>query len=222
MTTAVYGKRAALITGGAKRLGREIGIFLAQQGYDIIVHYNSSTSHAYELKDLIEDRYQRNCLLIQADLYDFSMLQKLMTEVFTTMPYCNVLINNASIFHTMSFHKTTIENFRNNFALHVQVPFFLSQYFANSCKSNGYIINLLDKNFDSKYFAYSLSKKTLAEFTIIAAKELSPKISINGISIGKLLKRNIDHAPASICTNLLNKIKYIIANHAVSGELLSC
>lgn len=218
----MHGKRAALITGGAKRLGREIGIFLAQQGYDIIVHYNSSTSHAQELKDLIEGQYQRNCLLIQADLYNFSMLRKLMTKVFTIMPYCNVLINNASIFHTMSFSNTTIEDFSNNFALHIQVPFFLSQYFSNACKSNGYIINLLDKNFDSQYFAYSLSKRTLAEFTIIAAKELSPKISINGISIGKLLKRNIDHAPASICTRLLNKVKYIIANHAMSGEVLSC
>ena len=89
--------KAALITGGAKRIGREISIYLAKSGYNIALHFNKSEKEAESLKDQIK-KYNVECGLFQADLNYEDNYNCLLENVKTIFPNLSLLINNASIF----------------------------------------------------------------------------------------------------------------------------
>ncbi|AUO54437.1 SDR family NAD(P)-dependent oxidoreductase [Ehrlichia canis] len=182
MSQTVY--KGALITGGARRLGKAIAMFLADNGYDIAIHYNTSESQALKTKDIIENLYNRKCILIQADLTEFNSLNLIIDETFQFMPYCNCLINNASVFYKNTLMNTSIQDFSYNYDLHIKAPLFLTQYFAKKCITIGNIINIIDaiviKN-ATKSFTYTMSKKSLLDLTKFAAVELSPNIKVNAI-----------------------------------------
>ncbi|QGR02219.1 SDR family NAD(P)-dependent oxidoreductase [Ehrlichia ruminantium] len=205
-------KNGVLITGSAKRLGKAMAIFLATKGYDIAVHYNTSTKHALQLKDIIENFCNQRCILIQANLTKFDSLSDVINETFQFMPYCNCLINNASIFYQQVFADTTIDTFTQNYNLHIQAPLFLTQYFAKKCTTTGHVINMIDEMVTRnpiKYFTYTLSKKSLLDFTKAAAVVLSPKIRVNAIG------------PKIISNDFLNNINYhnIMTNREVARVL---
>lgn len=178
-------KHAALVTGGAKRIGKELALELAKQGYDIALHYHTSAQEAEATADKIRLMGQK-CECFHADLTDAKVLAPLVESAFTAFPYLNVLINNASIFERCSFADTTIDRFDRHMALHVRTPFFLSQSFAKQC-NNGQIINIIDSHITknhSPYFVYLLSKKALKDVTEMLALECGPKIRVNAVCPG--------------------------------------
>ncbi len=181
-------KKAALVTGAAKRIGREIALALAADGFDIALHYGHSENEAEEVAERIRSG-GRQCELFQADLTFTDDVLSLVPEIFDVFPGCKLLVNNASIFHRISFLETTSENFDDFFNIHVKAPFFLSQQFASYC-AVGDIINILDtkvtQNLDA-FFSYVLSKKTLYELTHMAAKALGPEIRVNAVAPGIIL-----------------------------------
>ncbi|WP_255323778.1 SDR family NAD(P)-dependent oxidoreductase [Neoehrlichia mikurensis] len=177
-------KKGVLITGSARRIGKVIAMFLASHGYDIVIHYNTSQNEALNLKKNIEELYQRVCLILRADLLNFTTLHNIIDHTFQAMPYCNNLINNASIFYHHTLMQCTELDFDKNYHIHVKVPMFLTQYFTKKCNTTGNIVNIIDSNITnikSKYFTYMLSKKSLADLTILSAAELAPKIKVNAI-----------------------------------------
>jgi len=181
-------KKAALITGAAKRIGKGIALALAGDGFDIGLHYGHSEEEAEQTADEIRKRGVE-CHLLQADFKDMDAVMTLVPEMFHRFPQCNVLINNASVFHRTSFLDTTPEEFEHFFNIHLKAPFFLSQQFACRCPI-GNIVNILDtkitKNIDT-YFPYLLSKKALYELTHLSAKALGPEIRVNGVAPGIIL-----------------------------------
>ncbi len=180
--------KAALVTGAAKRIGKGIALALAGDGFDIGLHYGRSKDEAEQVADEIR-QMGVECHLLQADLNDMDAVMALVPEMYRLFPHCNVLVNNASIFHRVSFLDTTPEEFDNFFNVHLKGPFFLSQQFASYCPI-GNIVNILDtkvtKNIDS-FFPYSLSKKALYELTHLSAKALGPEIRVNGVAPGIIL-----------------------------------
>ncbi|MCJ7813008.1 SDR family NAD(P)-dependent oxidoreductase, partial [bacterium] len=88
--------QAALVTGGAKRIGRAIALFLADKGYDIALHYGSSGKEAREVSGLVEEK-RRRCRLFQCDLGDMKAVSNLIPEVHRSFPDLSLLVNNASI-----------------------------------------------------------------------------------------------------------------------------
>ncbi|WDM85267.1 SDR family NAD(P)-dependent oxidoreductase [Ehrlichia sp. JZT12] len=194
-----HDKKGAIVTGGAKRLGKAIAIFLAINGYDIVIHYHTSKEQALNTKNIIEELCNQKCTLIQADLTVFDSLSNFIDKAFEAMPYCNCLINNASIFYKNTLMNTTIEDFSQNYNIHIQAPLFLTQYFTKKCSITGNIINMIDAMVlrdSTRYFIYTMSKKSLLDFTKFAAVELSPQIKVNAI------------APKMIPNDFLNKINY--------------
>ncbi len=187
MTKTKHNK-AALITGGAQRIGKALAIALAQKGYDIALHYHKSRTQAQQTVLEIK-KLGRKCKLYSANLLKEHETQKLVSQSFKDFPALYLLINNASVFKKNDFLKTSSKIFNENFDLHVKAPFFLTQAFAKKCK-NGNIINLLDAKIvqnQTQYFAYLLSKKTLLHFTQMAALELAPQIRVNAIAPGLIL-----------------------------------
>ncbi|WP_339048930.1 SDR family NAD(P)-dependent oxidoreductase [Candidatus Mesenet endosymbiont of Phosphuga atrata] len=181
---SIIRKKAAIITGAAKRLGRAIALTFASYGYDIVVHYHNSHNEAVFLKYVIEKLYQKKCLIVKADFNNFYSLKDLVEKAFKIMPYSNVLINNASIFHRKTFLEIENEDLTYNYNVHVRAPFFLTQYFAKKCQDKGSIVNVIDYGIikqSSNYYAYMLTKKSLANLTQMSAFELAPRITVSAI-----------------------------------------
>lgn len=181
-------KGTALVTGGAKRLGEDIALRLAENGYNIALHYNTSKDAADETAAVIRDKGV-SCELVQSNFAAMEDVRGFMDKVFSLCPGCNVLINNASIFEDSRLLDTEEEFFDRHFQINFKTPFFLTRDFARRCQ-DGHVINIIDTKAVrtvTKYFAYTMTKKALYEFTKMAAKELAPNIRVNGVGPGVIL-----------------------------------
>lgn len=180
--------KAALITGGARRLGRVTALALADEGYDIALHYWHSAEEAGQLYDEIKAKHVE-CHLFQQDLTKLEELGGVIRDVHEHFPELSVLVNNASTFKRISLEEMTPESLEQDLAINFKAPLFLMQSFALEVKQ-GAIVNMLDMAIDGycgAYFAYLLAKKSLAEATKMAARELGPNIRINGVCPGFVL-----------------------------------
>lgn len=184
---------AALITGGAKRLGRAMALALAAQGYDIVLHYHRSQAEAEALVADLES-FGAQVHLLQADLQDMQAVRALLPQATALAPALNVLINNASAFFPKPFADTDEALLDLFFDLHLKTPFLLTQAFAQHCQQAdllGNVVNLTDIHIQKNptdYMAYILSKKALSDFTALAAKALGPQVRVNAIAPGHILK----------------------------------
>ena len=226
--------KAALITGGAKRIGKAIALHLAQNGYDIALHYNTSKKEANLVKNEI-NKLGRKCSLYKCNLLNTKELTSLIKEVKKSFPNLSLLINNASIFEEEKFLKTDLSFLDRHLNVNFKAPFFLSQSFAKYCKK-GQIINLLDANVTrskTKYFAYNLSKKMLFEFTKMSAVELAPQIRVNAIAPGPILSppgKDLNYLQKKglivplqkkgEVKNIIQCIRFLVENNYVTGQCI--
>lgn len=234
--------KAALITGSAKRIGREMALMLAAQGYDIALNYHKSQHEAQNLADEIVAKYKVECTIFQADLSNLDETENLAKQAIKKFPYLNLLINNASVFHTSKFLEATKSQLDDNLNIHFLAPLFLAQNFAKNVIANNLksaqIINMVDKNivrFDTNYFHYLLSKKILAELTKMLSLELAPHIRVNGIAPGFILQ-NVNETEPSEYTkkipqkiplqtkgdvkNILQTVQFLLENDFVTGQII--
>jgi NAD(P)-dependent dehydrogenase (short-subunit alcohol dehydrogenase family) len=223
----------ALITGSAKRIGRNIAIFLAKEGWDIIIHYNKSTNEAQNLQKTICS-LNKKCLLYQAD---FSKNENLYHTI-QGLPI-GLIVNNASIFNNDSLENITKENLINNLNINFITPTLITKKILNNSTYQGQIniINILDniiyklpKNFSSYFF----SKKSFADYTRLSAKLHAPIARINGISPGQILKndtqseKNFEKSFKSnplgysgTIDEICNTIDFILKNKSITGQIIS-
>lgn len=181
--------KKALVTGGATRIGRELCRTLARAGASVAVHYRSSEGDA---ASLVEEIRTTGCraVMLQADLSSEAACKKLVEEACGALGGVDVLVNNASVFTRESLLQTTQQSLEREFWPNLFAPMMLSRYFAAGLAGEGVIINLLDRRItanDARFFAYSLAKKGLADFTMLAAVELAPRIKVHGIAPGPIL-----------------------------------
>jgi pteridine reductase len=179
---------AALITGGAIRLGRALALQLARLGHDVALHYHSSHTAALATQQEIR-ALGVACHLYPHDLRDFAGYGDLVARVVADLPHLGVLVNSASTYTHASLCDTTPELFDEMFGVNLKAPFFLTQAFARTV-SGGVIINICDNKIhfnQPQYAAYLLAKKGLAEFTRMAAIDLAPAFRVNAIAPGVTL-----------------------------------
>ena len=178
----------ALVTGSAKRVARTIILKLSRLRFNIALHYHNSKKDALQTAREIEQNGVE-CELFRCDLSNSKETSQLIKKVAKRFPDLNLLINSASIFDKSSIKDVRLELLDKNFNVHVKAPLILSREFAKVC-SDGNIINMLDTQVTrnkTKYFAYLLTKKTLAELTKMLAVELGPNIRVNAIAPGYIL-----------------------------------
>jgi pteridine reductase len=237
MQTAVKAavRPAALVTGGAVRLGRALALALAADGYDIALHYGRSAAAAEQTAAEIRANGVE-CRLFAHDLADTAGLAGLMTAVRAAFPRLNLLINSASAYGQAPIGLTTAELFDQQFAVNLRAPFFLTQAFAQQVGA-GQVINILDNKIgfnQFQYAAYLLSKKALAEFTRMAALEFAPALRINGIAPGVVLPAGtrsaayvawrIEGIPLrrqGDVEDITAALRYLIGASFVSGQILT-
>lgn len=183
--------RAALITGGAVRLGRAIGLALAGAGFDIAIHCNSSVASgeatATEIRAL-----GRRAVVLQANLAAEADTQMLLGRAADALGPIGVLVNNASTFERDEWHDTTRETWDFHIEPNLRAPFVLIQHFAKTLPkaAEGVVINMIDQRVWSitpHFVSYTVSKVGLWALTQSMALALAPRIRVNGIGPGPAL-----------------------------------
>ncbi len=188
------GKRV-LITGAAKRIGREISLTLARRGADIILHYSRSRREATRLeKEIRELGVQAWCVpcdfLARGEIGP--RIRSFVSQVVRAAGQVDVLINNASIFYPVPLEKITEKEWNAFLSVNLKVPFLLSQAFGLKMMKakKGCILNLLDSSVErpaARFLPYAISKSGLAAATRGLAKALAPHVRVMGIAPGPIL-----------------------------------
>jgi NAD(P)-dependent dehydrogenase (short-subunit alcohol dehydrogenase family) len=183
--------RVALVTGGAKRLGRAIALALAEAGFDLAIHYNSSAEDAEALAGEIT-RLGRRCAIFQADLMREAEVAALLPRVGQALGPVGVLVNNASVFERDEWDDATREGWDAHMEPNLRAPFVLMQAFARALppEAEGVVVNMLDQRVLSltpHFVSYTVSKAGLWALTQQMALALAPRIRVNGIGPGPTL-----------------------------------
>jgi len=181
-----------LITGAAKRIGKEIALSFFNKGWDIVIHYNGSKVEAEALASKMNSERSNSAMLIQANLDDANEVEKLAEKILSKNGTIDALINNASTFYPTPIGTFSEENWNALMGSNLKAPLFLIQLLHKELEKNkGFIINVTDINVDKALINHSIylaAKSGLQTITKALAKELAPYIRVNAIAPGAILE----------------------------------
>lgn len=184
--------RVALVTGAAKRLGREIALTLAQQGWDVAVHCRQSRAEAEQTAQDIRALGRRACIL-QADLADEAACRTLVPQAIVALGQLDAVVNSASTFeydNATSFSYEMLErHLRANTAPAIVLAQALAEHVSQR-QAEGAVVNLLDQklwNPNPDFLSYTLSKAALESATTLLALGLAPQVRVVGVAPGLTL-----------------------------------
>jgi NAD(P)-dependent dehydrogenase (short-subunit alcohol dehydrogenase family) len=186
------GDKAALVTGGAQRIGRAIALDLAADGFAIAVHYRRSKGEAEKLAGEIASRGGK-AAAIACDLSREAEVQTLLPRAAQGLGQpLTVLVNNASNFEMDKVDTATRDSWDRHIETNLRAPLVLSQAFARQLPEGreGNIVNLLDQRvwkLTPYFLSYTVAKSGLWALTRTLAMALAPHIRVNGIGPGPTL-----------------------------------
>jgi len=183
--------KAALVTGGAKRIGKAIVEDLAAHGFAVAIHANGSLDEAEALAVSL-GKNGTIAVAVKADLTDTRETLALMAQVNAALGPIDVIVNNASLFKKDSLDAFDETVWDRHFALHVKAPSLLASDFARQLPRgmSGLVVNVIDQRVWSpnpRFYSYMLSKSALWTATQTMAQALAPDIRVNGIGPGPTL-----------------------------------
>jgi len=223
--------KVALITGSAKRVGREIAVELARRGAQIAVHYRSSSTEAKQVAG------ERGAIF-QAELTDAAAVDRMFHELTERFGGLDILINSASVFAAATADDATPEHWDAQMDVNAKAPFFLAQRSARLMRSRGAgkIINIADVAGEivwPAYLPYSVSKAALLAVSRGLAKAYAPQIQVNAIAPGPVLfpeNYTEEQKQAAVERTLLkragsaqdvvNAAVFLIENDYITGEVI--
>jgi NAD(P)-dependent dehydrogenase (short-subunit alcohol dehydrogenase family) len=236
--------RTVLVTGAARRLGREIALALATGGWRVAVHYRNSEQDA--IKTAADcDRLTLGCSHFEADLNDETAVRALLPRVVAEIGPVDAVVNNASTFEhddAASFSFAAMErHLRGNTgaaillaqALHTHVQARAAAGDATAC---GAVVNLLDQklwNPNPDFLSYTLSKAALEAATTLLAQALAPRVRVVGVAPGLTLTSHLlsdekfaalhalsplgrSSSPEDVATT----VKFALENRSITGTTL--
>ena len=179
--------KTALITGGAARIGAQIVKTLHHNKFNIIIHFNHSNDKAQLLCDELNTIRANSVEIVSGDLNNIEELNSLVDSIKSL----DLLVNNASVFYPKSVGDSEMQDWDDVLNINLRAPFFLSKGLSKTLsKNDGSIINIIDIHSDrplKKHAIYNISKAGLKMLTQTLAKELAPRIRVNGVSPGSIL-----------------------------------
>ena len=228
----------ALVTGGAKRIGKAIVEDLASHGFAVAIHSNRSHDAADALAAGI-NRSGGRAAVVAADLTDMDAVGDLVGQAEAALGPISLLVNNASLFVDDSVVAFGWRAWDRHFAFHLKTPALLAQNFARSLPEgqDGLIVNIIDQRVwrpTPRYFSYALSKSALWTQTQMLAQALGPGIRVNAIGPGPTLKnvrQNDSDFNAQVAGLILRRgpelpefgatIRYLWQARSVTGQLIA-
>ncbi len=191
----------ALITGAARRIGRQIATELVATGWRVVLHTRKS-SLAQTLASLNLNQTSPVAASTQGDLGSVEDIQRMADDAIRAFGRLDALINNASEFYPTPVEEASIEDWNRLFSSNAQGPFWLSQACLPALRrQGGNIINLIDIHAErplKSHTVYCMAKAALRMMTLSLAKELAPEIRVNGVSPGAILWPGNDEGSGSL------------------------
>ena len=179
--------KTALITGGAARIGAQIVKTLHHNQFNIIIHCNQSKDKAQLLCDELNSIRANSVEIVSGNLNNIDELDSLVSSIKSI----DLLVNNASVFYPKSVEDSEMKDWDDVLNINLRAPFFLSKGLSKTLsKNDGSIINIIDIHSErplKKHAIYNISKAGLKMLTQTLAKELAPRIRVNGVSPGSIL-----------------------------------
>ncbi len=183
--------KVALITGSARRLGAAIAARLHAGGAAVAIHYRCSSEEADALVAAFNEARAGSACAIQADLLDAARLPELIASVVDGLGRLDILVNNASTFYPTPVGEITLEQFDDLVGTNLRAPLFLSQAAAPQLRlREGLILNMVDIHASrplKRHPVYCAAKAGLVMLTRSLARELGPKVRVNGIAPGPVM-----------------------------------
>lgn len=183
--------KTAVVTGGARRLGRAMALALASRGVRVAVHYAQSREQAEETVSMAIE-LGTEAISLQADLSQEDPAHRVIAQAADQFGIVDILVNNAALFEPGGFAQTTSEDWDRHFSVNLKAPFLLSQDFAAQVPTDrkGKIVNLGDWRGlrpGRDHFAYTIAKAALVGLTEATALALAPNIQVNCLALGAIL-----------------------------------
>lgn len=236
-----------LVTGGGKRLGRAMALYLAERGHDVAVHYSASANGAAEVVTAIR-AMGRQAAAVQADLLVPEEVDGLLPRAAEALggPF-QILINNASIFEPDTVATATRESWHRHIGSNLEAPFWLTQAFAAQAPeaavddrgeklAQSLVVNMVDQRvakLTPMFMTYTIAKMGLWAFTQTAAQALAPAIRVNAIAPGPTmrgLRQEDAHFRQQRAATILNRganpgditaaLGYLLDAPSVTGQIL--
>lgn len=237
--TAQPEQKAALITGAARRIGRAIATGLARDGWAVAVHYRNSSADAEDLCRTIAAAGGR-AVALGADLADLAAVRALPArcrDALGVAPAC--LVNNASEFLLDSLDTLDEATWQTHQDINLKAPVFLAQAMLRELPeaAEGNIINIIDQRvwkLTPDFFSYTISKAGLWTATRTLAQALAPRIRVNAIGPGPVL-RSIHQTEADFAAEqastllgtgpspeeIAAAVRFILSSPSMTGQMIA-
>jgi pteridine reductase len=228
-------RRVALVTGAAKRLGRAVAVRLAEDGFDLVIHYGSSEKEAREAVAEITN-LGRSALAVSADLSRLTEIKELFAQSAKHFGRLDVLVNSAANFIESPFASTKEEDWDRSLNSNLKAPFFCAQAAAPLLSANhGVIINFADVGGIlgwPGFIPHSISKAGVIMLTRSLAKELAPNIRVNAIAPGTITMPGdppewerdfIQRAPlhrTGTPADITDAVSFLVRSQFITGQVL--
>ncbi len=180
--------RTALVTGAARRLGRELSVAIAEDGADVVLHYNSSRNDAEALRNELRSA-GRNAWTVRQKFAGPESANELMRKAIAAAGTVDILVNCAAVYPGIFEKSLENKNIESTMMTNAWIPWILAKRFSENVGA-GDIINMLDTRISGHDIGrpvYYVSKQMLRHITEELALSLAPHFRVNAIAPGLIL-----------------------------------
>jgi NAD(P)-dependent dehydrogenase (short-subunit alcohol dehydrogenase family) len=229
--------KVALVTGGAKRVGRSIALALAERGAEVVLHYHGSEREAQEALALIK-RAGGKPVAVPGDVSVAADVDRIIETAMQAFGRIEIVVNNAAIFYRTPFGELTEEDWDRFLDVNLKGPLLLCRKVGAIMlqQGRGKIVNMADiagQKVWADYIPYSVSKAGVIALTIGLAKALAPHVQVNAIAPGTVLlpegtspeeqERAVRRVPLERLGSpgdIARAVVYLVENDFITGEVL--
>jgi NAD(P)-dependent dehydrogenase (short-subunit alcohol dehydrogenase family) len=187
MSTLALDGKSALVTGGARRIGRAIALELANAGANLTIAFRESKAEANQTVQLIED-IGRRAQAVQCDVRSETSVRDAITATVAFHNRIDILVNNAAVFETAPLDQITLQQWDTVFETNTRGPFLVAREALPHLRaSHGRIINIGSLGGLRAWAGhghYCASKAALHMLTQVMAKAFAPEVSVNCVAPG--------------------------------------
>jgi NAD(P)-dependent dehydrogenase (short-subunit alcohol dehydrogenase family) len=237
-TTMEAGRKTALVTGGARRVGRAIVEDLAAHGWAVAIHHGTSATEAAVLAAGIR-RAGGRASVVAGDLAAVGAVGDIVAAACAAVGPLVLLVNNAAIYEKDVPGSLDYDLWQRQLAINLSAPVFLAEAFAAQLPEGeeGNIVNLLDPRVfrpEPDYFSYQISKSAFLAATLALARAYAPRIRVNAIAPGPVVPsvhtteeryaKRINELPLLRAPSLADfgrTVRYFVENTSVTGEVIA-
>ena len=199
VASAPLAGKIALVTGGAKRIGRAIALRLAASGANVAITYRDSQPEAEQtVRELAS--FDVDALALRTDLTDAESIRQSVAAVIEEFGQLDILVNNAGLFEQAALEEITPEQWDRVFATNTRAPFLVAQAaYPHLREARGRIVNIGSLGGSHPWAThahYCTSKAALHMLSQTMAKAWAPEVSVNCVAPGMIAQGEVDPAYA--------------------------